>query len=245
MSDGWIKIHRNITEWEWWDDPLMVKLFLYLLLHANHKERQWQGQIIRRGEMITTLQHLRDKTGLTVQQIRTRLKRLKSTKELTYKSTNRFTVISIINYDSYQAAYPEDNTQFNKRSNKQITNKQQTDNKQITTNKNVKNVKNVKNIKFNPAGKKKYLDNVYLDDKQLERVKKYYQRKGLEPEDLQEAIRELDRWFTENPKMRLKRVDDAKALMGWPLDNALKRRRELISLQKLEGRQNHGGKYST
>jgi hypothetical protein len=57
--------------------------------------------------------------------------------------SNRFTSISICNYDTYQSADGATNPPVNQ----QITNKQPTDNQQITTNKNDKNKKNEKNEK--------------------------------------------------------------------------------------------------
>jgi len=87
--------------------------------------------------------------------------------------------------------------------------------------------------KFDPTGKTKYLDWVYLSPEQLESVKSYYSKRGLGPEEFQEAVRELDRWFSNNPKMRDKRTDDAKALKGWPLDAALRRKRELSMTLKM------------
>lgn len=95
---------------------------------------------------------------------------------------------------------------------------------------------------FNPEGKTKYLDWVYLDDSQLERVKTYYKGKGLDSTDFDEAVRELDRWFVDNPHMREKRVDDAKTLMGWPLDRALQRKRELTAVNRQKFFQAQGGR---
>lgn len=84
---------------------------------------------------------------------------------------------------------------------------------------------------FNPEGKTKYHDWVYLSDEQFERVKRYYTAKGLSSDDFLEAVRELDSWFENNPQKRPKRTDDAKALMGWPLDRALQRKRNLQMAQ--------------
>jgi len=75
-----------------------------------------------------------------MQQTRTSINKLKSTHEITHKSTSKYTVISICNWDIYQNGEEEDNTLSNKRA----TNEQQTSNKQVTTNKNEKNDKNEK-----------------------------------------------------------------------------------------------------
>lgn len=137
---GFIKLHRQITEWEWYSNINVCRLFIHCLLKANHKDNKWQGIVIERGSFITSIENLAFETGLSGQQIRTALNKLKSTGEITSKTTNRYSVISINNWDMYQVD--------NKQDNKQITNKQQTDNKQITTNNNDKNEDNEKESKY-------------------------------------------------------------------------------------------------
>lgn len=130
---GYIKTYRQMTEWEWYKNIPVKVLFWHCLLKANHKPKKWQGETIEAGSFITSISILGFETGLTVQQVRTALIKLKSTCEITYRTTSRFTIITIKNWNYYQ----EDNTQ----NNKQITNEQQTNNKQITTTNNVKNDK--------------------------------------------------------------------------------------------------------
>jgi len=86
----------------------------------------------------------------------------------------------------------------------------------------------------NADGKKRYLDWVYLDEKQLKRATAQYTAKGLTKDDLADAIRLLDAWFENNKKIRKSRTDDAKALIGWPLDEVLKRK---TSEKKLQAQQ--------
>ena len=148
MSAGFIKIYRQLTEWEWYSDVNVFKLFMHCLLKANHKDNKWQGITIEKGSFVTSYENLSKETGLTIQQVRTALNKLKSTSEITYKSTSQYSIISIKNWNMYQ----EDNTQINK----QITNNQQTNNKQITTNKNDKNEKNEKNDKNIKKEKKEF-----------------------------------------------------------------------------------------
>jgi hypothetical protein len=50
---------------------------------------------------------------LTEQTIRTCLKKLKKLQNLTIKSTNKFSIITIINWDTYQAINQQDNQQTN------------------------------------------------------------------------------------------------------------------------------------
>lgn len=151
--EGWIKLYRKFLQWEWSDIPEMVTLFIHLILLANTSDGEWHGLAYTKGQLITSVGSLSKKTGLSVQQVRTCLNRLKSTNEITIKSTNKNTIISICKYESYQVNTSEDNKQNNEQTNNQITNNQQTNNKQITTDKEYKNVKNIEkeNIKEKDA----------------------------------------------------------------------------------------------
>lgn len=126
--EGWIKVHRKILKWEWFKTPNMLHLFEYLLLSANHEENEWQGIKIKRGQFVTGLNSIYQNTGISIQSARTCIKRLKSTGEITIKSTNKYSIITIINYDSYQLEENITNNQINKQANKQLTNNQQTTN---------------------------------------------------------------------------------------------------------------------
>lgn len=136
-NNGFIKIHRSILKWEWYTDANTMRLFIHCLLMANHEDNRFRGKIIQRGSFQTSYQMLSDQTGMSIQNIRTALNKLTLTGELTYKSTTQNGLITINNYDDYQAT----NTQ----TNKQLTSDQQTTNKRLTTNKNLKNLKNEKN----------------------------------------------------------------------------------------------------
>lgn len=160
--EGWIKVHRKLVDWEWYNDINVKVVFLHLLLTANHKEKQWKGQTILRGQKLTSLEHLADDVGLTIQQTRTALKKLKSTHEITIKTTNKNTLITIEKFNNYQFEIDEDNKQNNKQFNNLITNNQQTNNKQITTNKNEKNDNN--NIKKEKNKKRKTFEEVLAEN---------------------------------------------------------------------------------
>lgn len=142
---GWIKIHRQILDWEWFDDKNAFRLFMYLLLKANHKELSYKGKVIKAGETLTGLELLSKELGLTVQQTRTALTKLKSTNEITIKTSSQGTVIQIVNYSKYQTVTNE------------TTDEQQTNNKRITTNKNDKKEKNDNNT-FKPPSAIEVLD---------------------------------------------------------------------------------------
>lgn len=154
MCNGWIKLHRKILDWEWFTSPSTLQLFIYLLLRANKEDKKWRGILIKRGQLVTSVATISEETKLSTQQVRTSLNRLKSTNEITSKTTNRFTLITVCKYESYQL-YEEVEQQTKQQAlqqtnNKQITNKQQ----QLKNNKNIRNNK-----------KESILTNVRIDEK--------------------------------------------------------------------------------
>lgn len=140
MNEWFIKIFRSLINWEWYDDINTCRLFIHLLLKVNYINTKWRWIEIKKGERLTSYWNLSSEIGISVMQIRTCLKKLKSTGEITIKTTNNYTLIKLNNYDKYNW----DNTQVNN----PITNEQQTDNNQITTNKESKNIKKEKNNKI-------------------------------------------------------------------------------------------------
>lgn len=137
-KEGFIFLHRQIMEWEWYSDINVTRVFIHCILEANHKDNKWQGNTIKKGTFVTSYEKLAIATSLTVQQVRTALNKLKSTGEITCKSTSRNSIITVNNWNKFQTN--------NKQDNKQITSKQQTNNKQITTNNNDNNDNNINNI---------------------------------------------------------------------------------------------------
>ena len=101
-NQGWVKLHRKFQDWEWADNPNMVCLFVHLLLMANHEEGRWHGITVKPGQLIAGRKKLAEVTGISEQTIRTCLNTLKSTNELTLKSTNKFSLITIVKWEEYQ-----------------------------------------------------------------------------------------------------------------------------------------------
>lgn len=140
---GWIKLHRQFKDWEWYNKSEIVHLFIHCLVKANYKDGSFQGIECKKGEFITSLKHLSEETNISIQTIRTCLKKLILTNEINVKTTNKLTKITICKYESYQSDEIE--------TNKQLTNKQQTTNKQLTTIKEYKERKEEKEDKTIPS----------------------------------------------------------------------------------------------
>jgi len=101
--NGWIKLHRSLLEWEWYRDQNTKAVFIHLLLLANVGTSRYKGFTLSSGQLITSIAEISAATGLTSRQIRTAINHLKSTNELTSRSTNKFTLITIVKWKFYQA----------------------------------------------------------------------------------------------------------------------------------------------
>ena len=124
MAKRFIKLYEQITSWEWYQHPSTFCLFIHLLLKANYKDMHFQGKLIRRGQLVTSLQKLATNTGLTFQQTRTALEHLISTGEITNESTPQYRIITVVKYDEYQSVTngsTNDQQTINKRINNQST----------------------------------------------------------------------------------------------------------------------------
>lgn len=125
MDEGYILLYRKMLNWEWMSDANTLAVFIYCLLRANWKDGKFQGTEVHRGEFVTSIASLAAELGLSVQNIRTSLRHLESTGEITSKSHAKYRIIAISHYDDYQCP--------NKVANNQLTSFQQATNKQLTT----------------------------------------------------------------------------------------------------------------
>ena len=134
---GWIKLHRQLLQWEWYTEANTCRLFLHLLLTANNQDKKWRGIEIKRGQRICSLQQLANEIGISLQNVRTAIKNLESTGEITRHSNTKGTVITVTKYDAYQAK----ETLGNMPATVNSANPQHTYNAQSTTTKETQEVK--------------------------------------------------------------------------------------------------------
>lgn len=198
VGQTYINVYRSLLQWEWYTDINTKVLFLHILLKANYRAKSWQGIKLKQGEFITSLEHLAHETGLTIQNVRTSLKKLKMTNEITTETTNRFTKINVTKYSLYQNG----KTETNKPNNTQKTNNQQTTNKQLTTtNKDNKDNKDNKIINstldfFNTSLNSNYKNDE--DEAYITYLKKLI-RKGYTEKDFKIAIEKCINAWTNTP----------------------------------------------
>ena len=124
-NNGFIKIYRKMTEWEWYTDYKTFVVFLHLLMLANWKPGRFRGREVPAGACVTSVKHLAEDTGLSVKNVRTALDKLRSTNEIGIETANKFTMIFINNWAKYQGDEPT--------IGKQTANKRQSNGKQLAT----------------------------------------------------------------------------------------------------------------
>ncbi len=99
---NYIKIDRKILEWEWYGNEHTKNVFLHCLLKANWKDGRFEGKVIPRGSFVTSVKKLSLELNLSEDEVKTALKHLYKTGELTKQTTSKNTVITVSNYDTYQ-----------------------------------------------------------------------------------------------------------------------------------------------
>lgn len=150
---GWIRLYRKITEWQWYGVPNVMAVFIHLLLSANHRDGYCYGKPIKRGQVLTSQDKIMCCIDIKRGALRECLKKLEESGNIIIETTNRHSLITICNYDSYQGGNESDNQPA---ASEQPTNRQQTKGQTgaqaepqtdtpTTTNKNNKNNKNENN----------------------------------------------------------------------------------------------------
>lgn len=143
---GWIKLHRKMTQWEWYKNINTFKLFIHCLLIANREDKKWQGMEIKKGQFIRSLPNLSSETGLSVSEVRTAIKNLELTHELTRSKRGRYVVFTIVSYEKYQEVSTNIDTN--------LADSSQTVSRLLTSNKNYNNQENQKKG-YNARARKK------------------------------------------------------------------------------------------
>ena len=221
MKDkGWVKLWR-----EQFNNWISKKPFCdgyawsYLYSQANHKKGMvnFRNEYIEveRGQLLTSKLRLQETFGWTRTHVYNLLRVLKNAEMITYRTTNRYIFITIVNYEKYQGSDEQDN----KQNNIQTANRQHTDSKRPTTNKNEKNEKKEKKeskkISFNFI--KKEFINLY-SEKMEEFDKKY------PSVDVDNEIKRMEDWLMgEKEKRDRDDKDKIPKRYGQFINNWLKR----------------------
>lgn len=108
---GWIKLHRKILDSNLWHskEPFGVRdAWIDLLLLANHADRKilFDGEpyVVKRGQHVTSMRKLSERWGWGIKKTRKYLLTLEEEQMVHRESTNRHTLLTILNYSKYQGS---------------------------------------------------------------------------------------------------------------------------------------------
>lgn len=171
--NGWIRLHRQIIDHGMWDsrgEPFDHRsAWIDLLLSANYADKKiWiDGKMVtvECGQVITSVRKLAERWHWGVNRVRKYLKTLESENMVCKTSTQKYTLINIVNYQYYQGFADIENTQTDTLMDTQ------TDTEQIhrrITNNNIN--------KYNKEKKSIYGDyqHVKLTDSEIDNLKTEY-----------------------------------------------------------------------
>ena len=111
MDGSYIKLSRGLLDWEWYSDINTTRAFIHMLLKANWRDGNFKGVPVPRGSFVSSIGKLASETGLTEREIRTAILHLKTTGEVTSKTTNKYTVFTVVKYDLYQTTDKQNDRQ--------------------------------------------------------------------------------------------------------------------------------------
>ena len=152
---GWICLHRSLLEWEWYSDISTTRLWIHCLLKASHKDLIYKNIEVPRGSFCTTLPKLQSETKISARTLRTCLAKLILTGNIENKATNKYRLISIVNFEKFQFL------EQNKPKRQQATDRQTTD--KLTGNRQTNQQANNQQIKG------QYEDSQQATDRQTDR----------------------------------------------------------------------------
>ena len=151
---GFVRDYRSTIDWEWFTDVNTAHLWEYIRLRVNYEPSRFRGIEIRRGEMLESIPTMALNTGLSQRKVRTALKHLKSTGEVTCKATRYGMLIYAVKYAFFQGGNDAGDMQSKGKPAPEVTQKRHGSDTEVTTYKEYKESKKEKEIKKEVVGAK-------------------------------------------------------------------------------------------
>lgn len=100
---GFVKLHRSLLRFRWFQNRETLQVFLYLLLCASFRSAIIDGVALAPGQVIAGRKSIAAACGLSERQVRTALSHLQSTGTIAIQATNRYSIITLTGWEKYQA----------------------------------------------------------------------------------------------------------------------------------------------
>jgi len=88
-------IHTDIIKRQWYNNSDVFYLFIHLAYNAKIKPENFRNITIEKGQLLTSRKKLSNKTGISEQTIRTCLKRLINSGDISIKTNNQYSLITV------------------------------------------------------------------------------------------------------------------------------------------------------
>jgi len=142
IDGGYVKLYRKIFDSRVWANEGLLKVWLWCLLRANHKDtwvtvktgRSETEVMVKPGQFIFGRKTAGKSLKMPPSTVWKRILKLEDMQNLNTERNTHYTIVSIVNWDSYQGVETKGNT----KGDRQVTGKEQASD----TDKNEKNDKN-------------------------------------------------------------------------------------------------------
>ena len=115
MSNGWIKLHRQLQDHWIWKKPEQLKAWIDILLMVTHTERtkfiKGQEVLLKQGEVDASFRYLAKRWGWSIGKVQRFLILLKKCSMIEVKTSTGQNLISVCNYGTYQIEQNQNDTQ--------------------------------------------------------------------------------------------------------------------------------------
>lgn len=218
-ADTFVKLNRKILDWKWYQDATTFRVFVHLILKANVFDNDFQNITVHRGQLVTSYGRIAGDLGfyknsnINVEPIRTAIRHLKKTGEITTERIQKGLLITINNYEKYQGevmqnnqenfSAPNENTMETQSEPNHFPIKTQQYNKLNKYNKSYKSKAERQKLLLPPLG---LFENVFLTEKEKQDLESKY------PKTYQVKIDRLSRYLVNSRK---KYVNHYAVLLGW------------------------------
>lgn len=109
MSD-WIKVHRRLLDSDVFANPITLKVWIWLLLKANYKDRLvslktgkgFEDVVVKRGKVLYGRKTASEKLKISEGCVRNHIEKLEKIGKISVKTTSHYSIITICKYDVYQ-----------------------------------------------------------------------------------------------------------------------------------------------
>ena len=106
MSNGWVKLHRGLLEHGIFQDAEALQVWMYLLLRASYREQKLaigrQVILLQPGQLLYGRKAVSEKLGMGEGKLRGIMEMLMQAGSIMVESTNRYSVVTIVNWMEYQ-----------------------------------------------------------------------------------------------------------------------------------------------